>query len=70
MEEKILRLSACTLVLQGIKPGLYSISGYSYNEPQGKTYLATLLNRCKDNGDPVSSFTYNDVVSGLRPQTR
>lgn len=67
MEERILHLSACTLVLQGIKPGLYSISGYSAKEPQGKTYLATLLNRCKDNGDPVSSFTYTDAVSGLRP---
>ncbi len=67
MEEKALYLSECTLVMKGIEPGLYVFSGYSKQEPQGKTYLATLLNRCKEHGDPVSSFTYTDVVRGLRP---
>ena len=64
MNGKILCMPGCTLVLENFDVGLYI---FDNEGSTGKTYLATMLNRCKNVGEPVSSFTYADVLQGRRP---
>ena len=64
MGEEVLQASMFSLALRNVNTGLYVFLNESAT---GKTCLKRLLDKCRSFGEPVSAFSYGDVIYGLRP---